>query len=209
MFSTWNSLYQSYKLFDQLVYSHKMHTMPTLLAGDMQGMKGLRIKGMRVELQEFGPIAEKKLNNCKAYAEIYPEVNLVFVGDNGQGDVVAGQRMLKLKIVKHVFIHLIKPLEQTWGYNEHSDDWTSLGIIFFSTYVGAAVAAFKRKLIHAFGLHRIANESLQEFKILALTCKFSSYQCEQDFLEQLLQDIRAANELLPFELQIDNLELNL
>ena len=44
------------------------------------------MKGIKVSLTEFKDIALKKLSNCKAYAEIYPELDLIFLGDNGQGD---------------------------------------------------------------------------------------------------------------------------
>lgn len=212
---------QSYKLFSELAKNHKMHTMPTLLPGDLKGLKGLRLSGLKIQLREFAEIAEKKLNNCKgekylplffslfkfffskkAYSELYPENKLIFVGDNGQGDVVAGQRMLKLGMVSNVFIHLIQPIEKSWGYKENKEEWKGAGIIFFKTYVGAAVEAYERKLVHLNGMRRIVLETLSEFKELVLHCKFSSYQIEQSYFEQLLEDIEKANKHLSPEKKI-------
>ena len=61
--------------------------MPSLLAGDIaSGTEYMMTNDME-------PLALKKFDNFKRYVSIYPEYRHVFVCDNGQGDVRAGELM--------------------------------------------------------------------------------------------------------------------
>jgi hypothetical protein len=62
-----------------------MHTMPSLLPGDL-------VSGSHyIVTNDFEPLARKKFDNFRRYVSIYPEFRHVFVCDNGQGDVRAGE----------------------------------------------------------------------------------------------------------------------
>ncbi len=52
-------------------------------------------------------IAEKKFDNFRRFAQLFPEYGFVFVGDSGQGDVAFGEQMLAASpdSVRAVFIH--------------------------------------------------------------------------------------------------------
>jgi phosphatidate phosphatase APP1 len=53
-------------------------------------------------------IANKKVDNFSEYKQQYPEYGYVFLGDSGQGDVMAAQKMLamdKTESVRGAFIH--------------------------------------------------------------------------------------------------------
>jgi hypothetical protein len=39
-------------------------------------------------------MADKKYENFLKFQQLYPEYKYIFVGDNGQGDVLAAQKML-------------------------------------------------------------------------------------------------------------------
>lgn len=62
-----------------------MHTTPSLLAGDLTSGSKYMFSN------DFEPLARKKFDNFKRYVSIYPEYKHVFVCDNGQGDVRAGE----------------------------------------------------------------------------------------------------------------------
>ena len=48
-----------------------------------------------------------KYIRAKQYKALFPEYKLIFIGDNGQGDELAGKFMLKEKVAEYVFIHKI------------------------------------------------------------------------------------------------------
>jgi len=52
----------------------------------------------------FGKI---KYIRARQYNALFPEYDLIFIGDNGQGDEYAGEDMMQNKIVSNVFIHQI------------------------------------------------------------------------------------------------------
>lgn len=101
----------SYRKFASLRKHRGMHTEPTLLAGALDS-------GFKMFTGDFGPLAEKKVLNFTQYAAMYPEFEFVFIGDNGQGDVLTAESMMKSNIsdrIEAVFIHLVKPLDRTPG----------------------------------------------------------------------------------------------
>ncbi|MCB9645828.1 MAG: DUF2183 domain-containing protein [Deltaproteobacteria bacterium] len=100
-------------------------------------------------------MAEKKAENFRAYHGVFPEYGVVFIGDSGQGDEAAGRAMLAgaPDHVRGVFIH---DLDGTKPKDAGGD------VIFFDTYVGAAVQAHARGLISDQGLARVAAVALQE-----------------------------------------------
>lgn len=50
-------------------------------------------------------VAIVKFNKYKQYIKIFPEYNILFIGDNGQGDLIAGKDMIKHDKNTLVFIH--------------------------------------------------------------------------------------------------------
>ncbi|GAB5363207.1 hypothetical protein AAMO2058_000863800 [Amorphochlora amoebiformis] len=179
---------KSYKLFQLLKTKHKLHTMPTLLAGEL-------FSSFQMFRGDFEPMAQKKYQNYSEYASLYPEYTFVFIGDNGQGDVTAAEKMIERdgKRVESVFIHKVQDLSKTPGFTDDSlAKWERMGIIFFETYVGAALQACKRELISPRGLRTIAIEAVREFRNITFQNE------EQRFarLQELNRDIEQCNEYL-------------
>jgi hypothetical protein len=50
-------------------------------------------------------VATVKFNKYKQYINIFPEYTILFIGDNGQGDLIAGKMMIKNDKNTLVFIH--------------------------------------------------------------------------------------------------------
>ena len=59
----------------------------------------------------------KKAQNFKDYYSLYPEYTFVFIGDNGQGDVVAAELMAKdyPDAIDATYIHIVQPIVNTPG----------------------------------------------------------------------------------------------
>jgi len=84
----------SYRLFRSLVLDERrMHTFPTMLPGD----RNYSVRGFLASLclgtKGWRKVGEHKYVTFSNYAELYPEYDFVFFGDNGQGDLLAAQLM--------------------------------------------------------------------------------------------------------------------
>ena len=94
-------------------------------------------------------MAGKKLANVDHYRLLFPEYDLVFIGDSGQGDVRVGEGMYERhpEAIKAVFIHDVvdTPEAERAAYAEKK-------IYFVDTYVGAATKALELDLISRSGL---------------------------------------------------------
>jgi hypothetical protein len=95
------------KYFQPLVQRGELDTSPTMLLGSLDSgpkamFKIIRMKGMRwwkssvAEMRSaktvlYQTLGVKKLSRFREYAAIFPECCFIFVGDNGQGDVMAAE----------------------------------------------------------------------------------------------------------------------
>jgi hypothetical protein len=108
-------------------------------------------------------IAEGKLQNLLVYRDVYPECELVLVGDSGQGDVDLGLAALERApdVVRAVFIHDVVDTPE--------DERASLrkrGVIFFDTYAGAAAEAAELGLLARDAARRVAEMAAVELGAL-------------------------------------------
>ena len=138
-----------------------LHTTPSLLAGDIaSGRKYIATNDME-------PLALKKFDNFKRYVSIYPEFNHIFICDNGQGDVRAGELMFDFfpYEVEGLYVHIVQDRTKTFGYEP--ERWRSKGLspCFFRTYPEAALDAVTRDppLIRDSGLQRVCHDAVKDF----------------------------------------------
>ena len=138
-----------------------MHTMPSLLAGDLSSGSEYIVKN------DFEPLARKKLDNFRRFVSIYPEFQHVFVADNGQGDVRAGELMFDSFPYEFeaLFIHIVTDLQKTYGYAPKRWKEKEFSPYFFRTYPEAALLAASRDppMIRVKGLQRICAEAAEGF----------------------------------------------
>ncbi|KAH9254436.1 hypothetical protein BASA81_007549 [Batrachochytrium salamandrivorans] len=147
---------QVYNKFAKFIQQGKLHTMPTLLSGDLGSGRMFMLMG------DYRPMAAKKCRNMLEYYAIYPDYTHVFVGDNGQGDVLAAE-MIKETLgdsLEAVYIHLVQPLESTFGFDSRAK-WR--WICFYHTFVGAAVHAYTHKMITTLALRTICQSATRDF----------------------------------------------
>ncbi len=120
----------TFTTFKKLIEKHGMYTTPSLLPGSVETGASFVIRN------DMEPLARKKYENFEEYASLYPEFRMVFIGDNGQGDIRAAELILESDLsgrLDAIFIHLVQPLEDTYGYEgpETFLKWKNMGIHFF------------------------------------------------------------------------------
>jgi len=185
---------KSYQKFEELRLRQQMglHTVPTLLSGSLDS-------GFSMFRGLYEPMSFKKFENFTQYAALYPEFSFAFIGDNGQGDVRAGEMMLEALggQVEAIFIHQVQELHRTPGYTNYAsrEKWDRMGIHFFRTYIGAALHALRKGMIHPNGLRRIARDAKDYFADLKASGLMPLHMIDQRRAE-LNRDIEAADEEL-------------
>jgi hypothetical protein len=84
---------KSYSRFRRYVSSSALHRMPTLLPGKLwPGTKAFLLTPI-LKSRAWRWVGDLKFQSFKHYSALYPEYDLVFVGDNGQGDLHAAGKM--------------------------------------------------------------------------------------------------------------------
>ena len=175
-----------------------MHTMPSLLAGDISS------GSQYVMTNDFEPLAKKKFDNFKRYVSIYPEYKHLFVCDNGQGDVRASEMMFKNYPYEFeaAYVHVVQDLQATYGF--FPDRWrqTEFSPCFFRCYPEAALHAASQNppLIRIKGLQRICQDAVKDFLQLKLS-QFTSEREREDRRLELNQAIGQANRFLLWHLE--------
>jgi hypothetical protein len=87
----------------------------------------------------YRAIAETKYARFQQYARIFPERHYIWIGDNGQGDEVAGRRMLAQRdVMVIVCIHIVRPAAESARDSR---------IIYFNSYGELAVKLFDMGLL--------------------------------------------------------------
>ncbi|TYZ66438.1 hypothetical protein PybrP1_002411 [[Pythium] brassicae (nom. inval.)] len=183
---------KSYAKFAALYEQKGMHTLPTMLAGNLTSGRAFMVQG------DLEPMAQKKFANFCEYYQLYPEFTHVFVGDNGQADIRAAELIVDKfgpGVLEAGFFHLVHPIEQTFGYRSKADiaRWRRLNIVFFHTYVGAAVEAYRMKKLRLCGLQKIADEAVATFEAITTWVAPADRERARALLNA---DIEAANALL-------------
>ncbi|TDH66237.1 hypothetical protein CCR75_002296 [Bremia lactucae] len=183
---------KSYAKFAALHEMMGMHTLPTLLAGNLTSGRAFMWQG------DLEPMAQKKFENFGEFYQLYPEFKHVFVGDNGQGDVRAAELIVERfgsDALEAAFFQRVQPMEKMFNYHSREDltRWRKMNILFFDTYVGAAVEAFGMKMIRLSGLKKICDDAGHSFANIK---SWLTSQSRERARLQLNCDLTAANALI-------------
>lgn len=147
--------------FAKLQDEDRFHCMPAMLGGDLESGYAYMRRG------DFEPMATKKLQNFLEYCRLYPEYSFVFIGDNGQGDLRAGARMLDEHpdLIEAVFIHIVQPVDKTHGIDHYRSLRPEVRrkLVLFRDYADAALAAVERGLFPLEGLGKVLHAARAEF----------------------------------------------
>ena len=181
----------SYLHFEQLRLQQGigLHCVPTLLAGSLDSGWRMVFRG------DFAALAHTKFLNFEHFTALYPEFTFTFIGDNGQGDVMAAA-MMKDKLgprLEAVFIKLCQPLHLTPGYTVQAarEQWRSFH--FFTTFVGAAVDAARIGLIHPTAVIRISSHAITRLVEMKDTLTLTTFDARR---REMNADLLVANQYL-------------
>ena len=172
-----------------------MHTTPSLLAGDLAS------GSQYITTNDFEPLALKKFENFKRYVSIYPEYQHIFVCDNGQGDVKAGEMMHDNFPYEYqaTYVHIVQDRQNTYGYAP--DRWKNKEFhpCFFRTYPEAALHAATQDppLIRMNGLNRVCSDAVKDFYAVPDKKWYSQMQ-KAERRSELNQSIWKANKVLSY-----------
>jgi hypothetical protein len=183
-----------------------LRARPALLSGNLgSGTKYLLNDDTKA-------LAMTKYQSYKEYISLYPEYKSVFIGDNGQGDVMAAELMFKDKELRsaagdvslsRAYMHIVRPLHQTSVEDtscrrphrvEHQ-------ICYFSTYIDAAIDAYQHRLIRLTGLRRIMEDAVKDFTKISKdrwlsTSKESADSKRELQIRELNRSIEIGNRIL-------------
>ncbi len=223
------------KYFQPPVLRGELDTSPTMLLGSLDSGPRALIKLLtgRWTLPHDDPnpktaaaalyqtLAAKKLSRFREYAGIYPEAAFVFVGDNGQGDVLCAEILYSTAAQAATatrpsqliasFIHrVVSPastlsmLRTAKGTKEDwMTAWQQRRIYFHRTHVGMAVEAFKLGLLDEERLSLVANTAAIDFR--RIYGRYGGRHAGRNLdkaARHLNKDILAANILLPSHLDV-------
>ena len=182
------------KYFQPMVVRGELDTSPTMLLGSLDsGPRALYklLTGSWLLPDDPNPktataalyqtLAAKKLSRFREYAAIYPEAAFLYVGDNGQGDVLCAE--ILYSSARHAaaprpsqllacFIHRVVPPAATMSMlrrgKESEKDilkaWRDRNIFLHRTHVGMAVQAYDMGLLDVESLYRIGESARQDFR---------------------------------------------
>ena len=120
----------SYRLFKKLVAEEKMHSIPTLLPGQIkQGFQAMTQYPFYKTLA-WKSVGELKFLTFENYSAMYPEYKYVFCGDDGQGDLLAGELMAERHPEKLLGVFIHRVVDRGAALNTHKlkeKGWSILG----------------------------------------------------------------------------------
>lgn len=118
------------------------------------------LSGALSSLYSYRAVADHKLTNVDHVVQLFPEYDLVFLGDSGQGDVMVAEDMLTRwpGLVRGSFIHDVVDTPQA-----ERESYAARGIHFHDTYAGAANQALAMGLISQAGWERVRQECVSGF----------------------------------------------
>ncbi|CAB9504963.1 expressed unknown protein [Seminavis robusta] len=171
-----------------------MHTVPSLLAGDIASGSKFMASG------DFEHLAVKKFENFKRYVSIYPEFKHVFVADNGQGDVRAGEMMFDNfpYELEALYVHEVTERRKTHGYDAEAYRKKEFFPCFFTTYPEAAIHAATiadPPLMGLKGMRRVCADAAGDFQAIAEN-KWATIRTKAERRLELNQAIWLANSIL-------------
>lgn len=92
VYKSWSEK-KSYDLFWELVEHGRLHSIPTMIPGKLGLGLWALIAYPCLKTLAWKRVGEFKYQTYKKFAKLYLEYDFVFCGDDGQGDLYAGQRM--------------------------------------------------------------------------------------------------------------------
>jgi hypothetical protein len=109
-------------------------------------------------------LGNTKFERFKQYISIFPEYKILFIGDNGQGDVLAGKQMLEFTDRCRVFIHKVS--EDGVNFKTVLEESSNIPRLnFFKNYYDVAFEFEKLGIFNTGEATEVKNEIVQQLKL--------------------------------------------
>eukprot|EP00434_Breviolum_minutum_P017569 symbB.v1.2.015505.t1/scaffold1160.1/size134679/14 len=187
---------KTFRTVQQLFHQAVLHTIPSLLSGSLRIGFGAVVKRCFCHSDAWEEVGRYKHTVFQQYARLYREYDFIFFGDNGQGDLLAGQLMMQGPEEERPVLDLEKSLTLN-SQEPFPAELFAEGILLHRTYVGAALALHRSfpKLISVQQLRSVAKCAQDDFDTSRIMYpewirKWEAYE------EELSLDLRAASPLL-------------
>eukprot|EP00668_Euglena_longa_P004837 GGOE01005664.1.p1 GENE.GGOE01005664.1~~GGOE01005664.1.p1 ORF type:complete len:342 (+),score=89.47 GGOE01005664.1:501-1526(+) len=193
-------------VIDPLESRQELYTFTALIPGNLTGgMWHVLLTALgRAGPESWRRVAMDKKRKLQQFSCLYPECGLVFVGDNGQGDLLAAELIVeelggvrlrpsspsspdgppkRTGQMLGSFIHEVEARGRTLTNEAHlppearEEAYKAKGIHHFKTYVGAGLIAYRLGLIGPKALKRITAEAVLDFR--SLEARRSPGKCEK------------------------------
>lgn len=174
----------------------------------------------------FQTLAAKKLSRFREFAAAWPESCFLFLGDNGQGDVLCAEVLWssmrpgaggggKSRLLA-CLVHKVAPIAATYSMvrSKAGDKatwitaWKQRNIHLSKSHVGIAVQAFTLGLLDVQGLHRVCAAAVMDFR--RIWARYSGRHAGRHLpraLAHLQKDLKTARYYLPPEMGLPSLLL--
>ena len=97
-------------------------------------------------------VGNKKAQRFKEYHTIFPEYQYIFIGDNGQGDVIAGKQMNKFSSDSMVFIHNIQLRDKLKSSLREVQQLSTNRLHFFENYHALGLLLYNLELLEKYNV---------------------------------------------------------
>ena len=116
---------------------------------------------------ETKSLAENKYLKFLKYSQIFPEYQLLFIGDNGQGDLLAGIKMIFSNQDCYVFIHnIIENDKRLFSIKDIEKFSKFKRLFFFNNYYQLGKIFFRLNLFNKNDLNIINNSFLNDINLI-------------------------------------------
>ncbi|KAK9810420.1 hypothetical protein WJX72_010416 [[Myrmecia] bisecta] len=167
-------------------------------------------------------LARKKISRFREYAALYPECSWLFMGDNGQGDILCAEELNSMLTpgagessrLLASLIHRVSPIMSTVSRcaGTRADkagrlaNWRDRNIFLHRTHVGMAVQARTLGFIDDVGLQRVVLDACNDLRWARARYGLQHIDWAR-VVRQLNQDILAANNYLEPDNRVSPIQL--
>lgn len=117
-------------------------------------------------------LAEIKFNKFIQYKQLFPEYKMLVIGDNGQGDLAAGLKIIQSDSSAHIFIHNILRRKTNFIFSDDDElKFKHDRLFFFKNYLELAAIFFKLNLFKFSDVSAIRTAIKSELEIQYITDK--------------------------------------
>lgn len=118
-------------------------------------------------------VGNKKTQRFEEYHTIFPEYQYIFIGDNGQGDVIAGKKMNKLSSDSMIFIHNIQVRDKPKSSLREIQKTSTNRLHFFENYHALGLIFYNLQLFQKYNVETM-NKSIMQTKSTSTKTVFNN-----------------------------------